>query len=69
MTQEELKYLVIVVGTAIAVFLMLREFFLWYTGVNRIVDTQKKTNFLLLKILENSGGRLTEEEKNLLNKD
>ena len=34
------------------VFHLLREFFLWYLEVNRIVENQAKTNFLLRKLLE-----------------
>ena len=69
MNSEQLGIIVVVVGLVVLVLWMARELFLWYTGVNRIVETQKKTNFILLKILENSGGRISEEERYWLGKD
>jgi uncharacterized membrane protein len=65
MNREDVTLLCILIA-AIAFFILLRAFFLWYWGVNRITENQKKTNFLLRKLLENNGASLSEEEKRWL---
>ena len=55
------------VGIMFIVFLVIRNFLLWYWKVNDLVEEQKKTNFLIAKLLLRQGGELSEEERNWLN--
>jgi hypothetical protein len=54
-------------GIMFIVFLVIRNFLLWYWKVNDLLEEQKKTNFLIAKLLLRQGGDLSEEERNWLN--
>jgi hypothetical protein len=51
----------------IALVVILREVILWYWKVNSIVENQRKTNYLLTKLVENKGYVFTDEEKKWFN--
>jgi hypothetical protein len=52
---------IIIVGLCIGIFLVCREIVLWYFKINKLIQEQTKTNFLLSKILIQLGG--TSESK------
>jgi len=47
---------IIIVGLCIGIFLVCREIVLWYFKINKLIQEQTKTNFLLSKILIQLGG-------------
>lgn len=58
----------------LGIILLIRGITVWYLKIDihlynqeRIIENQKKTNFLLSKIHEQNGGILTEEEVEHLN--
>lgn len=52
--------LLIVIGVAIAVFLIFRAVMLWYWKVNTVVNNQERTNELLEKLFIQMGGNENE---------
>jgi hypothetical protein len=64
--KNDVLLIVMIVGIVAIAFLLLREVLLWYWKINEIVQNQKKTNYLLAKILYEKGGELTDDEKKWL---
>jgi len=64
--KNDVLSLLIVVGIVAIVFIVLREVLLWYWKINEMVQNQKKTNYLIAKILYLKGGELTDAEKKWL---
>jgi hypothetical protein len=64
--KNDVLSLLIVVGIVAIVFIVLREVLLWYWKVNEMVQNQKKTNYLIAKLLYQKGGELTDAEKKWL---
>ncbi|HWV75267.1 MAG TPA: hypothetical protein VN040_26295 [Pseudosphingobacterium sp.] len=61
-------------GLLLGIILLIRGITLWYFKIDihiynqeRIIDNQKKTNFLLSKIYEQNGGVLSDEHIERLN--
>ena len=64
---EAISLIIGYVAIIFIVFLVIRNFLLWYWKVNDLVEEQKKTNFLIAKLLLRQGGELSEEERKWLN--
>ncbi len=64
--KNDVLLIVMIVGIVAIAILVLREVLLWYWKINEIVQNQKKTNYLLAKILYEKGGELTDAEKKWL---
>ena len=64
--KNEILSIFIVVGIVAIVFIVLREVLLWYWKINEMVQNQKKTNYLIAKLLYQKGGELTDAEKKWL---
>ena len=54
--------IVVIIITAIAGFLLLREIFCWYFKINQRLALQQKTLETMLKIYEQNGGNVNWEE-------
>lgn len=63
---EEIKTIIQIVAIIIVILVATRELLLWYWKISEVVQNQKKTNWLLAKLLEQQGAELTEEQKKWL---
>ena len=50
--------IILIVLLCVAIFLICREIVLWYFKINKLLQEQTKTNFVLSKILIQLGGNL-----------
>jgi hypothetical protein len=63
---KDVQLVLIIVGIVVVAFIALREILLWYWKISEVVQNQKKTNFLLARILHQNGGELSDAEKKWL---